>query len=353
MIISKSMKKVLGTIFAGLFIVIFTITIFSHSVGQALVQPDLYLKAVDQSGIYTLAPQVAFEYLKRGSPEYFANITPEVNEKYHQLLQVFFPQEWIRSQTEGNVRGLLGWIKGEEPELNLSLDLSGSKELIEEKGEAEAIDLVDALPPCENKQLESLGLSIGFPICLLGNYTRAELTGLIRSTGLIDKLSDQIPQTVDYTQYLFPTASQSQFQQWFERIQQAEQILKNVILLGYIVSLLLFLLVLYLVKGKLTDLAQWGGWMLILAGASAVLLSFLSRYLSLILFESLTVQTDLPESFSESAREFILSFFKELTTLGLIEGLLTMGLGLLLFLIGWRYKKASNHSNKTDILKES
>ena len=141
--------------FSGLFIVIFTWTIFSITILvplAILVQPARVKQWVDKSGLYTSLPNTIINQAKSDESGNMGDVSfkdPIVQAAVKKALT----PEYIEGATKNIVNGTFVWLDGSETKPTFSVDLLSAKKVFADEVSKGAVARYQSLPACLTTRL--------------------------------------------------------------------------------------------------------------------------------------------------------------------------------------------------------
>jgi hypothetical protein len=177
----RTCSRLIAVFFASTFVISAFIALVLFNLQSQLLDPDTYKNKLDESGIYeklpsSMAKQIAYSTTYNpclenpeqcegegdapdnegdgGPPTYMKNLQPETWER---ILATVLTPEWIQTQTESAIDQFFAFLESDDGTLSIILPLIELKaNLMGETGMHVMMDLMDAQPPCTDKQLDSL-----------------------------------------------------------------------------------------------------------------------------------------------------------------------------------------------------
>ena len=169
---------VVGWVSGVLFVLIFSISLPIYTFSHSLTDPDLYLNALADQGLYAKSPQLFGQQMdfwvntlksKTFIAEFFFQNVRQSD--WEIVAENIITPEWFKSQTESLVDQLFAYINGDQSTLKLNVTLTGVKERLGGQiGFDTYLQIVNSKPECNETELIQWLLSPVIdllPICKL------------------------------------------------------------------------------------------------------------------------------------------------------------------------------------------
>lgn len=278
----RFLGKVAGVLFAALFIVTLTATLWAYNAQQTLLDRDTYDRIISNESLYdiflpSLIPQLIEEVGQtpdlssdaQVASQVFANLSEE---DWQAITGLIAPAEWLHDLIASNVDSVFVWIDSQDVRPDIQIDLIELKTNLTGEEGREVVDLVvQSWAGCtdsEESQVESYldGDSSSMPSCQPADDDL--------QASMIDDLHESVTATVkeipDSISNSAPLSAEEQTE-WLN-IKLAIRVIQRASYLIFIIPVAFLLLIEIFAVRSLKEFFRWYGWAFFLGGLVSLLL---------------------------------------------------------------------------------
>lgn len=150
--VGQFLSKLLGVVFAALFILTALFSILLITAERTLLNPDSLKAALEQSGLYERLPELSgaevefADALTQGSNTRVGYLS---SRELEDVIEEVIPPDWVQDITEEVIDGTFAWLRSEDDDLRIRLSMRDLKRQIGGREGVEAArTIIRSWPPC-------------------------------------------------------------------------------------------------------------------------------------------------------------------------------------------------------------
>ena len=298
----ENFLKTLAGIFAILFIVTTALAFVLFSVERTAFDPELYIQALDEEGVYQRLPEITAQALSIAAQRPNANLILSLfknlsEEEWRAFVTELFPPDVLRALAVDAVTQLLDYLNGGRDTVTLSLVILKAH-MQSPEGVRAVYGMLKTQPDCSVEQLTAMALNQGeltlcnppetFLFFDLRPVIEAQIQGAM---SLLPEQATIIRADANHIQTLRDLRALRLFMRW-----------------SPLMPVLCMLLITLLAVRSIRDWLNWWGYPLLIAGLLSMTLSAMSGIIA-----SLTFQVFIAVALPDAIPPEITSVFKDIT----------------------------------------